>query len=69
MQHTSETHEHTVLTCVHLLATPQWTLVDAELDAGSEHYAMARRSDLDCAQHKSGQEVRGVAERSTRREA
>jgi hypothetical protein len=42
--------KHTVATCAHLLATPQWTLIDAELDADTELNVMARRSDLGCAQ-------------------
>jgi hypothetical protein len=36
MQHNLKRMKHTVATCVHLLAAPQWTLVDAELDAGAE---------------------------------
>ena len=57
-----------VATCVHLLANPKWTLVDAELDAGTELDAMALRSDLGYAQREYGQEARGATERSTRRE-
>ena len=46
--------KHTVATYAHLLASPQWTLVDAELDAGTELDATARRLDLGCAQRESG---------------
>ena len=49
---------HTVATSAHLLASPQWTLVDAELDAGTELDAMAWRSDLGCAQRESEREAR-----------
>jgi hypothetical protein len=44
-------------------------LVDAELDAGTELDATARRSDLSCVERESGREARGAAECSTRREA
>jgi hypothetical protein len=48
--------KHTVATCAHLLATLQWTFIDAELDAGTELNAMAQRSDLGCAQREFGRE-------------
>jgi hypothetical protein len=38
--------KHTVATCAHLLAALQWTLIDVELDAGTELNATTRRSDL-----------------------
>ena len=53
--------KHTVATCAHLLAAPQWTLVDAELDASMELDATALRSDLGCAERKYGREACGVA--------
>jgi hypothetical protein len=56
--------EHTVATCAHLLTAPQWMLIDAKLDAGTELDATARRSDLGCAQ-----QALGAAERSARCEA
>jgi hypothetical protein len=37
-----------VATYAHLLGSPQWTLIDAKLDAGMELDAMARRSNLGC---------------------
>jgi hypothetical protein len=49
--------KHTVATCTHLLVAPQWTLIDAKLDAGTELDAIARRSDLGCAQRESRQEA------------
>jgi hypothetical protein len=55
--------------CAHLLCAPQWTLVDAELDTGTELDAMPWRSDLGCVQHESGCEVQGAAERSARHKA
>jgi hypothetical protein len=58
--------KHTVVTCAHLLAAPQWTFVDAELDAGTKLDAIARRSDLSCSQRESEREARGVAKRSAR---
>jgi hypothetical protein len=61
--------KHTVATCAHLLATLYWTLVDAELDDGMEVDAMARRSDLGCAQRDSGREARGVTECNARHDA
>jgi hypothetical protein len=36
---------------------PQWTILDAELDAGMELDATVRRSDLDCAQRESRREA------------
>jgi hypothetical protein len=56
--------KHMIATYAHLLGAPQWTLVDAELDAGMELDATARRSNLGCMQHESGREVRGATERS-----
>jgi hypothetical protein len=64
--------KYTVATCAHLLTAPQWTLVDVELDAGTELNAMAQRSYLCCAQCESEREVRCAAEhgaRHKRREA
>jgi hypothetical protein len=46
---------------------PQWTLVDAELDACTKLDATARRSDLGCAQREPGRKAEGAAERSARR--
>jgi hypothetical protein len=57
-----------IVTCAHLVATLQWTFVDAQLDAGTKLDAMTRRSDLGYAQRESGQEARGAAKRSSRRE-
>jgi hypothetical protein len=45
--------KHTVATCAHLLVVPQWTHIDAKLDAGMELDAIARRLDLGCAQCES----------------
>ena len=56
--------KHTVATCAHLLVAPQWTLVDMKLGTSMELDATTWRSDLSCAQHESGQEARGTAERS-----
>ena len=41
-----------IATCAHLLAASQWTLIDAELDAGTELDATAWRSVLDRAQRE-----------------
>ena len=59
--------KHTAATCAHLLAAPQWTLVDAKLDVGTELDVTAWRSDLGCAQRESRREARVAAERSARR--
>jgi hypothetical protein len=59
--------KHMIATCAHLLVAPQWMLVEAELDAGTEFDAIARRSDLDCAQRESRWKARGAAEHSMRR--
>ena len=67
LQYTSEIHEIYSYNICSSTCCPQWTLVDAELDAGTELDATARGSNLDCAQRESGREAQGAAERSTRR--
>jgi hypothetical protein len=52
--------KHTVATCAHLLTDPQWTLVNAKLDAGMELDGTTRRSGLGYVQRKSGWEARGA---------
>jgi hypothetical protein len=66
MQQTFETHETSIVTCAHLLAAPQWTLIDTKLDVGTELDATARRSDFGCTQHESRQEARGAVDCSAR---
>jgi hypothetical protein len=56
--------KYMVATYAHLLDVTQWTLVDAELDAGMKLDATARRSNLGCAQHESGREARAATKRS-----
>jgi hypothetical protein len=69
MQHIFKTHETCEYNSAHLLADPQWTFVDVELDVGMELDATARRSDLGCVQCESEREARGAVKRSARHEA